>query len=41
MTSTATALIRPNTQLGSGPNRPQPKKVKKAMTTSAMQTTSR
>ena len=33
MISTATALIRPNTQRGSGPNMPQPKKVSKAMPT--------
>ena len=33
MISTATALIRPNTQLGSGPNRPQTKKVATAIAT--------
>ena len=33
MISTATALIRPNTQRGSGPNSPQPKNVSKAMPT--------
>ncbi|MOA64000.1 hypothetical protein D3C78_1899150 [compost metagenome] len=31
MISTATALIRPNTQPDSGPNSPQPKKVRIAI----------
>ncbi len=33
MISTETALIKPYTQLGSGPKKPQPKKVSKAMLT--------
>ncbi|CAM5530282.1 hypothetical protein SSTU70S_02859 [Stutzerimonas stutzeri] len=36
MISTATALIRPYTQLGSGPHRPQPKKVSTAMAITTM-----
>ena len=31
MISTDTALIRPNTQRGSGPNRPQPRKASRAI----------